>query len=55
MRDHEVKKDCFGYSGRCKCNALKQMYCNIEECKFYKTIEQFEKDRRKYPFVGNGE
>ncbi len=50
-----VKKECFGYSGRCKCNALNQMYCETEKCKFYKTTEQFERDRRKYPFRRYGE
>ena len=55
MKEYEVKKDCFGYRGSCKCSALKQMYCNIEHCRFYKTKEQFERDRKKYPFVGTGE
>lgn len=55
MGEYEVKKDCFGYRGSCKCNALKQMFCITEKCKFYKTAERFERDRRKYPFTGSGE
>ncbi len=50
-----VKKDCFGYRGSYKCNALKQMFCKNGKCKFYKTTGQFERDRRKYPFIGSGE
>lgn len=55
IEEYEVKKDCFGYRGSCKCSALKQMYCSVEHCRFYKTTEQFERDRKKYPFVGTGE
>lgn len=51
MEAYEVKKDCFGYRGKCKCDALKWTYCTEEECKFYKTKKQFEKDREKYPYV----
>ena len=55
MDEHGVKKDCFGYRGSYKCNALKQMFCKNGKCKFYKTTGQFERDRRKYPFIGSGE
>lgn len=44
----EVKKDCFGYDKkRNKCKALNSLYCQNEECKFYKTDKQLQKDRDK--------
>ena len=46
MEEYEVKKDCFGYRSVCKCSALKQMYCSVEHCRFYKTAEQFKRDRK---------
>lgn len=55
LEEYEAKKDCFGYRGSRKCSALKQMYCSDEHCRFYKTKEQFERDRKRYPFVGTGE
>lgn len=34
---YEVKKDCFAYDGRKKnCNALNELMCKKEKCKFYK-------------------
>lgn len=34
----EVKKDCFAYNDiKNNCNALKELYCVKENCKFYKT------------------
>lgn len=32
-----VKTDCFAYDVlNKKCNALKELYCRAEKCKFYK-------------------
>ena len=37
-----VKRDCFGYKRGCNengssyCTALNKLYCETEECKFYK-------------------
>lgn len=44
-----VKEDCFAYAkaSKCSCNALRQLYCEKEECGFYKTKEQHEKDTKK--------
>lgn len=47
----EVKRDCFAYnkgSYSKPCIALDDLYCKKEECKFYKTKEQFEKERKMY-------
>lgn len=40
-KNENMKIDCFafeeGFDKRCKCIALKDMYCALgEECKFYK-------------------
>lgn len=45
-----IKTDCFayeqkGYIGNCK--ALKDLYCAKGKCAFYKTKEQYNKDREK--------
>lgn len=33
----KVRKDCFAYNEEHKdCNALRELYCRKEECKFYK-------------------
>ena len=33
-----TKTDCFGYDEKkCVCKALKKLYCENEECNFYKT------------------
>lgn len=45
----ESKKDCFGYEKvRNTCKVLDHLYCKEEDCKFYKTKEQFEKERKLY-------
>lgn len=36
-----TKRDCFAYDER-KCKALKERYCDRENCKFYKTRKEFE-------------
>ena len=43
----EIKEDCFGYRDG-KCTALKNLYCSMEKCKFYKTKEQVKKEAKKY-------
>lgn len=48
-----VRKDCFGYDARCgarktdRCTALTKLYCATEECKFYKTKEEYERQERR--------
>lgn len=49
MNGYAAKKDCFGY---CKekntCSVLDKLYCKKENCRFYKTKKQFEKDQKIY-------
>ena len=48
-----VKRDCFGFDARCgarktdRCTALTKLYCATEECKFYKTKEEYERQERR--------
>ena len=45
-----IKRDCFAYKEDniyVGCNALDKLYCTNENCKFYKTKEQLEKDNIK--------
>lgn len=38
----EVKKDCFGYNAEYeRCEILKSLCCKNEECRFYKTEQEF--------------
>lgn len=47
----EPKTDCFAYGERGECTALKKTYCkNSDKCAFYKTREQREAEKLKYPF-----
>ncbi len=43
-----IKEDCFAYNGdkskTIPCTALNDLYCKNEECKFYKSKEQREKE-----------
>ena len=41
-----IKKDCFAIKGS-KCIALKELYCRHEECGFYKTHLQYNKNIAK--------
>ena len=41
----EIK--CFADRGE-SCCILKHKFCETEKCRFYKTKEQFNKDREKY-------
>lgn len=45
----KYKKDCFAYQGYGNCKALKEMSC--ENCKFYKTKKQQEKEIKKYGWL----
>lgn len=48
-----VRKDCFGYDARCgarkkdRCTALNNLYCETENCKFYKTRDEHERQERR--------
>lgn len=40
----EIKTDCFAYSKRGHCIALKELYCKHDgRCSFYKTKEEHER------------
>lgn len=43
MQEQTLHKDCFAYCDN-GCNALKQLFCKFEKCKFYKTNRE-----GKYP------
>ena len=44
MLDSSVKKDCFAYSEKDEphCICLNQLYCEFENCKFYKKEKYYE-------------
>lgn len=48
-----IKRDCLGFDGCCgarktdRCSALIKLYCAIEDCKFYKTKEEYERQERR--------
>ncbi len=47
-----MKRDCFAFEigkNRPNCNILSEMICQKRECSFYKTMEQYIKDQKKYP------
>ncbi len=44
-----IHKDCFAYRiGR--CSIMTEMICRRESCSFYKTVEEMERDRKRYGF-----
>ena len=49
-----IQTDCFAYiehvNGNPSCGALSSLECQFGECKFYKTKEQDERDRERYPY-----
>lgn len=47
MNEIEVKKDCFEFdkTNNC-CKALRELYCKRENCVFYKSKEQYEKEMK---------
>lgn len=36
-----TRRDCFAYDEK-RCRALNERYCDREDCKFFKTKEEFE-------------
>lgn len=39
-----IKEDCFAYKkDKAECNCLKELYCEKENCKFYKTRKELKK------------
>lgn len=47
---YDVKKDCFAYKtkeGHPMCNALNELYCKQEKCRFFKTREEYIKPNKK--------
>ena len=53
----DIKTDCFAYMGsrrREGCGVMKELICSKRSCSFYKTREQYEKDREKYGGVPSG-
>lgn len=45
-----IRKDCFAYrvkNGKDTCQALIKLYCQKENCKFYKNKEQFDRELRE--------
>lgn len=45
MNENYMKTDCYAYSGEGYCTALRETDC--ESCKFYKTREEYRKERKK--------
>ena len=43
-------EDCFAKSG-IKCGVLKEMLCQTGKCSFYKTAQQYEEEKEKYPII----
>ena len=48
-----VKTDCFGFR-RGECSVLYELVCEKRNCSFYKTREQYAKDKKKYSYKGCG-
>lgn len=49
-----IKKDCFAYKEKQKkCSALNELVCEKRKCRFFKTKEQFNEEREKYPARGD--
>ena len=48
-----VRRDCFGFDACCgtrktdRCSVLIKLYCATEDCKFYKTKEEYERQERR--------
>lgn len=45
IETREPKTDCFGFIYRFdhfECSALNQLYCSVEDCKFYKHRSEVE-------------
>lgn len=49
-----IRTNCFAYKEKAnKCAALNELVCEKSECRFFKTKEQFCKEREKYPARGD--
>lgn len=48
--EEQLKLNCYFYDfGNETCRILKRLYCEKErKCKFFKTQEQYERDKEKY-------
>lgn len=46
MKKFEIKIDCFAFNGK-NCSALRKLYCEKEECNFYKSKEDYKKETKK--------
>lgn len=49
-QENELKLNCYFYDFDNKnCRILRKLYCeNESNCKFFKTHEQYERDKEKY-------
>lgn len=44
-----IKEDCFAFrKEKQECNCLRELYCNQEECRFYKSREKVKEEKEKY-------
>ena len=50
---NKIKTDCFGFR-RGECGVLYELVCASRVCSFYKTCEQYKKDKQKYSYKGCG-
>lgn len=46
----KLYEDCFARVGR-QCGILKETLCKTGKCSFYKSKQQYEADKEKYPKV----
>lgn len=44
-----INKDCFAYGTSLRCRILTEVVCKNNDCKFYKTKQQYKADLEKYP------
>ncbi len=42
-----IKTNCFAYK-ETDCSVLKKLYCKKGTCRFFKTKDQYRKDKEKY-------
>ena len=44
-----MKTNCFAYNKAAKkCTVLTETVCKKKECSFYKTVQRYEEDKKKY-------
>lgn len=46
-KENNAKTDCFAFR-KGECRVLYELVCEKKKCSFYKTCEQFMKDKKKY-------